>query len=317
MDGELDYISIRGMDFPLLKPLEKEKNFTIYDTGPDFGTNFIAFNQNPGANPNTKKPFIDPVKLKWFTNIKFRQAVAHAIDKKKIIEILMNGLGYEQDAAMSPSAGTFYNPNVMKYEYDLNQAQAILTEAGFVDRDGDGIIEDPEGHPVEYNLITNSGSTERVQIASIIRHDLQKLGMKVNFVGLEFNSLVSKVSATFDWDALVLGLTGGIEPHFGKNVWASDGHLHLWYPMQKTPATPWEKRLDEIFNQGVQELDEKKRKVLYDEFQLIVSKELPVIYTVLGSNMLAIRDKFENLKPTAYGGAWHNLEEVYIKEGYK
>ena len=141
--------------------------------------------------------------------------------------------------------------------------------------------------------------------------------MKVNFVQLEFNSLVSKISSTYDWEAIVLGLTGGIEPHFGKNVWASSGHLHLWHPLQKSPATEWEKRLDEIFNQGVQELDEKKRKVLYDEFQLIVSKELPVIYTVLESNMFAVRNKFGNLNPTAYGGAFHNLDEIYIKEEYK
>ena len=218
---------------------------------------------------------------------------------------------------MSPSAGFFYNPNVIKYDYDLDKAKTILAQAGFTDRNGDGVIEDSDGHPVEFNLITNSGSTERVQIASIIRHDLEKLGMKVNFVALEFNSLVSKVSASFDWEAMVLGLTGGIEPHFGKNVWASDGHLHLWHPLQKAPTTEWEKRLDAIFSQGVQELNEQKRKVLYDEFQMIVSKELPVIYTVLESNILAVRNKFENLKPTAYGGAWHNLDEIYIKEQYK
>lgn len=317
LDGELDYLSVHGKDYPLLKPLEQEKNFTMYDTGPDFSTNFISFNQNPDVNPHTQKPFVDPVKLKWFTNLSFRQAVAHAIDKKKIIEILMNELGYPQHAAMSPSAGFFYNPSVMKYEYDLDKAKSILTQAGFTDRNNDGTIEDLNGHPVQFNLITNSGSTERVQIASIIRHDLQKLGMKVNFVALEFNSLVSKISASFDWEAVVLGLTGGIEPHFGKNVWASDGHLHLWHPLQKTPATEWEKRLDGIFSQGVKELNEQKRKTLYDEFQWIVSKELPVIYTVLESNILAVRNKFENLKPTAYGGVWHNLDEIYIKEEYK
>ena len=260
---------------------------------------------------------MDPVKLKWFSNLAFRQAVAHAIDKKKIIEILMNCLGYPQDAAMSPSAGLFYNLNVEKYDYDLNKAKDILTKAGFIDRDGDGVLEDPDRHPIEFNLITNSGATERIQIASIIRHDLQKLGMRISFAPVDFNSLVSKISSTFDWDAVVLGLTGGIEPHFGKNVWASDGHLHLWFPLQKSPATEWEKRLNEIFNQGVQELDEQKRKILYDEFQLIVSEELPVIYTVLESDMFAVRNKFGNLHPTAYGGAFHNMEEIYIKDQFK
>jgi len=316
MDGELDHYSLRGMDYPLLKPLEKKGNFTIYEVGPDFGSNFILFNQNRGINPKTNEPFIPFYKLSWFTNLDFRRAVAHAIDKKKIIDILMNGLGYEQEASMSPSAQFFYNPNVIKYEYDLAKAKVILKQAGFMDRDGDGIMEDANGHPLQFNLYTNSGSTQRVQMAAILRHDLESLGMKVNFHALEFNTLVGKLTSTFDWDAVILGLTGGIEPHFGKNVWHSSGQLHMWHPQQEKPATAWEKRIDDIFTEGVQELDENKRKILYDEFQLIVSQQLPVIYTVLSSTIFAIRNKFENLKPTSYGGAFHDVEEIYLKSEF-
>lgn len=313
LDGETDYISLRGSEYPLIKPREKEKDFTIYDTGPDFGSSFVVFNLNADVNLKTQKSFVDPVKGKWFRDLNFRKAVAHAIDKKKMIEILMNGLGYPQDSQMPKSAGFFYTERVEKYDYDLKKAREILKKAGYYDRNGDEWIEDPEGHTVEFSLSTNSGNVERIQTAGIIRHDLQKLGMKVNFMALEFNSLVAKLNNTFDWDAIVLGLTGGIEPHFGKNVWHSSGGLHMWHPSQKAPATAWEKRIDEIFIKGVQELDENKRKVLYDEFQLIVSRELPLIYTVSGSNLLAIRNKFGNLKPTSYGGAFWNIQEIYIK----
>ncbi len=313
LDGEVDYIPLRGFEYPLIKPAEAKGNFTVYDSGPDFGSSFLVFNQNTSINPKTQKSFVDPIKSKWFLDINFRRAIAHAIDKTKMVEILMNGLGYPQNSDMSKSAGFFYNPNVQVYDYDLNKAKKILHEAGYIDRNADGIIEDSEGNKVEFNLFTNSGNVERVQIASIIRHDLQSLGMKVNFLSLEFNTLVAKLNATYDWDAIVLGLTGGIEPHFGKNVWHSTGSLHMWFPSQKKPATAWEKRVDEIFDQGVQELDENKRKVLYDEFQMIVSQELPLIYTVLNSNLYAIRNRFGNLKPTSFAGAFHNIEEIYIK----
>ena len=83
--------------------------------------------------------------------------------------------------------------------------------------------------------------------------------MKINFQALEFNNLVGKLVSTYEWDAVIIGLTGGIEPHFGKNVWASNGHLHMWYPHQESPATKWEKRVDDIFDAGVQELDQEKR----------------------------------------------------------
>ena len=317
LDGELDYCSLRGMDYPLLKPEEKRRNFTLYDAGPDFGSNFIVFNLNTGTNPKTNNPYVDSKKLAWFSNINFRRAVAHAIDKQKIVEILMNGLGYPQDAAESPSAGFFYNPNVAKYEYDLAKAREILTKAGFIDRNGDGIIEDRQGNKVEFNFYTNSGANERVQIAAIVRSDLERLGMQVNFLALEFNVLVGKLTSSYDWDAILIGLTGGIEPHFGNNVWQSHGQLHMWHPKQITPATAWEKRIDEIFDAGVQELDPGKRKVLYDEWQVIASKELPMMYTVLGANIFAVRNKFGNLKPTSFGGAFHNLDEIYVYKEFR
>ena len=112
IDGELDTTSVSGSDYPLLKPLEGQKNFHIYEAGADYASNFVAFNQNPGVNPNTHRHFVDPVKLSWFTNLEFRRAVAHAIDKKKIIEILNNGFGLPQIGPMSPSSGFFYNPDV-------------------------------------------------------------------------------------------------------------------------------------------------------------------------------------------------------------
>lgn len=317
LDGELDSVSVRESDFPLLKPLEASNNFTLYETGADFGSNFLVFNQNRGRHPETGKPYVEPAKLSWFTNLEFRRAVGHAVDKDKMIAILKNGLGYPQSGPMSPSAGFFYYPEAATYAYDLNKARRILAEAGFLDRDQDGVLEGPEGQRVEFNLFTNSNNPERIQVAAMIRHDLQLLGMRVNFLALEFNSLVSKLNATFDWDAIILGLTGGIEPHFGKNVWSSGGQLHMWYPRQEKPATAWEERIDEIFDQAVQEFDPAKRKALYDEWQEIVSEKLPFIYTILGKSLYVVRNRFGNLKPSSYGGVFHNIEEIFIKEEFR
>ena len=313
-EGELDYYALRGQDFPILKPGEKEGNFKVYETGPAFGTNFLVFNQNRGKDENSGKPYVEPKKLNWFTNKNFSQAVAHCIDKDSIINIVMNGLGFPQSSAMSPSAGFFYNPDVKKYEYDLDKAKIILKKAGFLDRDEDGIVEDTEGNDIKFNLFTNSGNTQRVQIANILRKDLESLGFKVHFMQLEFNNLVTKLNSTYDWDAVILGLTGGIEPHFGNNVWQSSGHLHMWYPRQEKPATSWEKRIDDIFNMAVQELNKDKRKKLYDEWQEIVAENVPFIYTVLPESLFCVRNKFGNLYPTSYGGAFHNLEEIFIKK---
>jgi peptide/nickel transport system substrate-binding protein len=296
-----------------LKPRERSGDFTIYELGPAMGSNFLCFNQNPGTNPETGKPYVDPVKLSWFANPTLRKAVAHAIDRQSIIDIVMNGFGTPQYGPMTSSEGYFYNPNVPRYDYDPAKARALLREAGFVDRDGDRVVEDPAGHPVEFVLITNSGNTEREKIAGMVSKDLRNIGLQAHFSLLEFNVLVTKLDATRDWDACILGFTGGIEPHFGKNIWDSSGHLHMWNPGQKAPATPWEARIDQVFAAAVQELDQAKRKVLYDEWQTIVAENLPFIYTVAPERLGGVRNKFGNLFPASYGGVLWNLEELYVK----
>ncbi len=313
-EGELDFYDVRGADYPLLKPQEQKGNFTLYRSGPTFGSTFLMFNQNTGKDPQTGKPYLAPHKLGWFTNKQFRKAAAHAIDKQAIIDIVYNGLAVPQDSSMSPSEGYYYTPDVMGYKFDLNKGKELLAREGFKDLNADGVLEDAQGHSVDFTLLTNAGVTERVKMAEIIRKDLENLGMKVSLVQVEFNHLVSKLGQGNDWEAVVLGLTGGIEPHFGNNVWQSRGHMHLWNPRQQEPATEWEARIDRIFDMGVQELDKAKRKALYDEWQRIVSDELPFIYTVLPESIIAVRNKFENVRPTPYGGALHNVEEIKLKK---
>jgi peptide/nickel transport system substrate-binding protein len=312
MEGTIDAYGVRGTDYPLLKPLESKGHFKIHDMGPDMGSSFVVFNQNPGENEKTKKPYVQAYKQKWFSNVHFRRAVAYAIDKKRIIDIVKNGLGYPQYSPLSPAIGLFYCKDVRQYDLDLKKAGEELALAGFMDPDKDGVLEDKDGHELEFSLYTNADNNERAETAAIVRQDLENLGMKVNLQFLEFNTLVGKLTSTFDWEAIVLGLTGSSDPHFGQNVWLSSGQLHLWNPKQASPATSWEKRVDELFAAGVQELDEKKRKVYYDEYQKIIADEVPVAYTVLGARLTAVRERFGNLKPAIFGGVFHNLEEIYL-----
>ncbi len=305
---------MRGIDYPWLRPLEEKGYFRIYDLGPTMSRYFLTFNQNKGINPNTSEPYMSEVKNKWFCNRNFRKAIAHSINKSEISELIYNGLAIEQHSTMSPSSGYFFNPDVCKYDFNMEEARSILASEGFVDRDNDGVLEDKEGNDVSFELYLSSGNVQSTQLANLIRKDLSELGCEVNLIQVEFNTLVNKLSFTFDWDLVLIGLTGGIEPHFGANVWFSNGPLHIWYPRQKEAATEWENRIDEIFLSAVQELDKEKRKILYDEWQRIVANEVPVIFTVIPLNIMAVNNRLQNVKPTPLGGVLHNVEEIYIGE---
>jgi peptide/nickel transport system substrate-binding protein len=316
--GEIDFLAAKGEDYPGLKKDEPKGSYTVFRLGPATGSNFLFFNQNTGRNAKTGKPYVDSVKLSWFRNEQFRKGIAYALDKQNMINIVMNGLGYPQWGPMSPAEGYYFNPDVEQYPYDTAKARATLAAAGFTDKNNDGFLEDASGHPLEFSFITNSGNIVRQKLAEIIRKDLEDIGCKVHFQILEFNSLIQKIdNPPYEWDAILMGLTGGVEPHFGRNVWHSSGNLHMWFPSQKKPSTVWEARIDSIYDAGVSELNDTKRKALYDEWQRIAADKLPLIYTVLPERILCMSNHFKNINPCLNGGLLHNIEYIYTDKSGK
>ena len=194
----------------------------------------------------------------------------------------------------------FYNPETPCYEYNPAKSRELLSSEGFKDRDGDGFVEDKDGQQVEFVLLTNAESPERFQMAGMVREDLARIGFKAHFLAVEFNTLVTKMVATHEWDAVLMGLTGETDPHFGSNVWRTDGTLHFWNAGAGSVKSGWEERLDEIFGEAVSLVDRGARKDLYDEWQEIVARELPMIYTVLPRVVYAVRNRVENMNHTPF-----------------
>jgi peptide/nickel transport system substrate-binding protein len=324
-NGESDYFEMFGEDYPILKPQEKALNFTVYNLGPRFQESMLIFNQNPEIKKKTNTPYVAPHKVKWFRNKRFRQAIAYCIDKEEIINIVHNGLAQPQWTPMSPTSGYFLNDHVKKYPFNLDSARTLLKAEGFTDQNGDGKLEDPDGNAVEFSLVTNSGNSDRKKYCDIIRKDLQNIGITVFVNVLEFNNLIDKIDNTYDWETIVLGLSGSDEPHCGANVWMSSARTHEWYPKQKSPSTPWEARIDTIFTLGAQEMDKVKRKAFYDEWQEIYAEQLPYIEIVSPLRLAAVRNKFGNVCPAPTGEAvwaykrifFHNIEEIYVLQGKK
>ena len=291
--GDSDSYGVPGKEFAELESKQAAGNFTIHRRGPNFGSEFLIFNVNPGA--------AEPPQLIWFQNTRFRQAVAHLMDKDRIIDEEQHGLGYPQWSSISPAAGDFHNPEVRRYEYNVGEASRLLDDLGWVDTDGDGTREDETGNALAFSLVTNDSSNLRPKIGKIIQEGLAAVGVQIHLELIPFGDLVDRLANTYDWEAAIIGLTGGPEPHNGINVWHSSGGLHLWHPDQMEPATPWEARINELYIEASQELDHSERVKLYHRAQEIVAENVPLIYTTHSERLTAVRNVFGNSTPTLYG----------------
>ena len=139
---------------------------------------------------------------------------------------------------------------------------------------------DKTGHEVRFSLMTNAGNTIRIAECNLIAGDLRKLGMQVDFSAVESKAFSERAMNTFDFEAILLGLGNtDIDPSSSMDLWSSDGTLHLWWPQQKEPHTPWEKRIDELMQAQRTSFDHLERKRDYDEVQQILADQLPIIFT--------------------------------------
>ena len=310
-NGEIDYLVADGKDYVELKG--HDSGFVQYHLGPAFTNNFLVFNQNTGKRRTTGKPYVPYTKQVWFRNGMFRKAVALAVDRQHSIDSLMGGRGYAQWSPVNPAVRSFYNPAVRKYPLNRDEAKRILAAEGFADRDGDGFLEDRDSTTIEFSLIVNSGNVFRCAMALLIREDLKKIGMNVHVQQMNIRDIMNTIQhPPYQWDCVLAGMSDVFEPHFGYDVWHSSGKNHLWFPNQKKPSTLWEGRIDSLFQVGTTIDNMVKRKAIYDEWQVIVSTELPVIFTVRSERILCMSRAVQNVNPTLYGGLLHNLPELFF-----
>jgi peptide/nickel transport system substrate-binding protein len=298
LSGSIDLLVPRPEDVPDLQQQADRLGITVSDIGLDTGALFVVFNRNP--NHYHKDGKRDP-RLTWFTDKRFLRALAHGVDSRSMLRNCFNGFGEPAVAYISPENRLFHNPNLTPYEYKLDTARRLLEEGGYVDRDGDGTIEDRDGNPVEIALHTNAGNQVREKMCSILKEDWTKLGIRVHYRPLDWTLLTDKLDVTFDWDAILIGFTGGLEPNDAVNLLRSSGNLHLWHPHQQSPATPWEAEIDRLLEEGSRQLDAEKRRLSYWRIQEILHEELPMIMTVHQKRFRAFKRTLENYRPTPWG----------------
>lgn len=245
------------------------------------------------------------LKHKPFDDIRVRHAINYAIDKQEIIDGVYLGLGINIASPYKPGT-RWSNPSLTPSPYDPTKAKALLKEAGFVDTDGDGIVE-RDGKPFAFEIVTNQNK-EREKSAVLIQRRLKDVGIDVKIRAIEWASFISRFIKTGDFDVVVLGWGLGLDPD----------QFNIWHSSQQAPGqfnfigynNPV---VDKLLEQGRLELNPDKRMEIYHEFARVLLEDSPIVYLSAGYGLTAINKRVKGIDdPAPPAGIGHNSHEWYI-----
>jgi peptide/nickel transport system substrate-binding protein len=212
------------------------------------------------------------------------------------------------------SQNPYYNADItLQYRYDLKRAEQLLASIGMKRDLFGGVMRDDKKRPVEFDLSISSDVTITSDTASIIMNEAAKIGIKINIRVTDFQKLVEQLTETYDWQSLIIGLGTNSFPIQGSNVWPSDGNLHLWYPLQESPATDWEARVDYLYNEGSYTIDREKAETIWDEYQSIILEQCPVIYLMRRRTFFGLQDRWDLTNVYYDNLSGFTSEFIYLK----
>ena len=265
-----------------LEPIYSASSSSVftYDFDLRDGATFLVFNMNP--KEGEEDTGIEPPVLRWLQERKFRQAIAALLDQERINVEYYRGTGMLNYTYTRPGSQHLRESIESAYiRYDPARSARLLDELEYIDRDGDGYREDPDGNVIELEVTTNEDNKERVGTAEILAEEAAKAGIRVTVFPDEFRNVIRRLTATHDFEMLILGIDGT-----GNSMWnfdgfvQSSGYKHLSYPSQDEPSYEWEKQLDRLWEDASRTPDVAVHRRNFEEIQKILLQECPWVFSV-------------------------------------
>jgi peptide/nickel transport system substrate-binding protein len=291
--GQLDMMTseISPDAYAPLKRAADEGRVKLLDLGVSHNADGLWFNLKPGA-------FAGDPRGGWLQRDELRRAISMAVDRKVFADTVFLGAGVPVFGAETPANKKWYWTGIPQTAHDPAGATRVLASIGLSDRNGDGVLEDARNQPARFTLLTQKGRPNLERAAAVIRDQLKTIGLTVDVATLDGAAVIDRfLNAKYDavyFNADKTDLDPGTNPDF----WFSSGSAHPWNLEQKTPATDWERRIDELMARQIASSDDNERKRLYDDVQKIFSEHLPIVYFVAPRIYAAHSARVINLTPT-------------------
>lgn len=245
-------------------------------------------------------------------DVKVRQAIMYAIDRQSILDNIVEGRGSVVNAPLLPSSWAYPEESELEqYKYDVEKAKALLKEAGWEDKDGDGIVENANGEKLELTIDCQNDHEVRQKTATAIQESLKAAGIAVEIDTMEYSALMDKAVANHDFDLYMMGNTLSLDPD-PKPMWASTaisnepGVIGYNIVAYNNPET------DKLIEEGNATLDQNERKSIYGEFAKILNRDVPEAYLFCQNVERVYNPSLEGYKPSTFN-EFYNVHNWVIK----
>ena len=286
--GSLDFMGLsplqfdRQTDTPAFKRLYNKYQYLA------FGYTYLGY--------NLRRPM--------FQDKRVRQALSFALNKQEIIDGVLLGYGAAATGPYKPDTWV-YNADVPRYAYNPEKARELLAEAGWVDSDGDGVL-DKNGQKFAFAIVTNQGNDLRSKTGEIIQRRFKDIGIEVKLRVIEWATFLKEFINPGNFDATILGWTGGPEPD-QYNIW----HSSKTGPRQLNFIKYENAEIDQLLEEGRRVFDQQQRKAYYDRFQQILAEDQPYTFLYVSEALPAVSKRFRGVE-AAPAGIRYNFNQWFV-----
>lgn len=288
IEQQLAQLQTGQLDLMLLEPqqvsvVQRMPGVQIVDA-PQVNYSFLGLN-------NREEPFRDK---------RVRQALAHAVDRKAVLDKLYLGRGRLATGPINPLVGWAYTDAVDALPYDPARAQKLLDEAGWT-KGADGIRR-KDGQPLKVTLDSDRGNPLREQTAVVARQYWRDVGVDVDIRVSEFNAMLSRIRTRPNpLQAWVLWYITPPEADL-LGYYHSQGTLNEF-----GYANP---EVDRLLERGRATFDQKERARIYQQAQKLIAADVPVVYLVYPTEIQALSKRIQGWAPMGYRDALTHMVGV-------
>ncbi|WP_018872186.1 peptide-binding protein [Thioalkalivibrio sp. ALJ16] len=281
---DIDVYGARPREYARLRDDEalRERADTFEYMSPTAGYSYIAWNQKRNGEATR---FADP---------RVRRAMSHLTDVDRLIEEVMLGYAERAISPFSPRSDQ-HNPELDPIPYNVERALELLAEAGYREKNRDGVLVNADGEPFSFDLVYFQDNEDTRRIALFLRDLYARAGVEMRPQPTEWSVMLERLSRQ-DFDAITLGWTSGVEVdifqmfHSSQTVAGGDNFIHYQNP-----------ELDAVIEAARGEVDEAARMQHWREAERILVEDQPYTFLMRRQTLAFIDRRIRNLEQTALG----------------